>query len=57
MVDGGMEKKLDIFIPADLKRLFFKWDIYVLLVTKWLKIETVTSKGRHTRRPSVNTST
>jgi hypothetical protein len=37
-VDGSMEKKWDTFIPGDLKRLFFKWDIYDPLVTKWLNI-------------------
>jgi hypothetical protein len=31
-----MEKKWDAVIPADLKKLLFKWDIYVLLVTKGL---------------------
>jgi hypothetical protein len=36
-VDGIMEKKWDTVIPADLKRLFFKW-IYVPLVTKWLSL-------------------
>ena len=36
-VDGSMEKKWDTVIPADLKRLFCKWDIYVLLVMKGLK--------------------
>ena len=35
-VDGSMEKKWDTVIPADLKRLFFKWDIYVPLVTEGL---------------------
>jgi len=32
-----MEKKRDTVIPADLKRLFVKWDIYVPLVTKGLR--------------------
>jgi len=31
-----MEKKWDTVIPADLKGLFVKWDIYVPLVTKGL---------------------
>jgi len=31
-----MEKKWDTVIPADVKRLFVKWDIYVPLVTKGL---------------------
>jgi len=31
-----MEKKWDTVIPADLNRLFCKWDIYVPLVTKGL---------------------
>jgi hypothetical protein len=35
-VDGSMEKKWDSDIPADLKRLFDEWDIYVPLVTKGL---------------------
>jgi len=36
-LDGSMEKKWDTVIPADLKRLFCKWNIYVPLVTKGLK--------------------
>jgi hypothetical protein len=32
-----MEKNWDTVMPANLKRLFYKWDIYVPLVTKGLK--------------------
>jgi hypothetical protein len=32
-VDGSMENKTDTVTPADLKRLFVKWGIYVPLVT------------------------
>ena len=33
-VDGSTEKKWHTAIPADLKRLFVKWDMYVPLVMK-----------------------
>jgi len=50
-------EKIGYCYPRGLEKTVSKWDIYVLLVTKGLKRETVTFKGRHTRRPSVTTPT
>ena len=36
-VDGSMDKKWDTVIPADLKRLFVRGNMYVPLVTEWLR--------------------
>ena len=45
-----MEKKWDTVIPADLKRLFGKWEIYVPMVTKGLTHNSSQHAGCKNRR-------